>query len=84
MWAHLKTESSEMAYYKGRQISMKEYRLFTAISRKNVHAVISNGIMGYDHCTVPDTVAVEPAFVAFLYTRKHTSIASRAIFFKFL
>ena len=70
MWAHLKTESSEMAYYKGRQISMKEYRLFTAISRKvvgkNVHAVISKGNMGYDHCTVPDTVAAEPAFVAFL------------------
>ena len=34
--------------------------------RKNVHATISKGNMGYDQCTVPDTVAVEPTFVAFL------------------
>ena len=30
--------------------------------------------MGYDQYTVPDTVAVEPTFVAFL-NRKHTSMA---------
>ena len=42
----------------------------TAISRnvvgKNVHATIPKGNMGYDQYTVPDTVAVEPTFVAFL------------------
>ena len=32
------------------------------------------GNMGYDQYTVPDTVAVEPTFVAFL-NRKHTSMA---------
>ena len=42
----------------------------TAISRKvvgkNVHATIPKGDMGYDQFTVPDTVSVEPTFVAFL------------------
>ena len=42
---------------------------YTAISRKvvgrNVHATIPKGNMGYDQYTVPDTVAVEPTFVAF-------------------
>ena len=42
----------------------------TAISRKivgkTVHATIPKGNMGYDQYTVPDTVAVEPTFVAFL------------------
>ena len=42
----------------------------TAISRKvvgkKVHAKIPKGNMGYDQYTVPDTVAVEPTFVAFL------------------
>ena len=32
---------------------------------KNVHATIPKGNMGYDQYTVPDTVAVEPTFVAF-------------------
>ena len=49
---------------------MKEHRLYTAISRKvfekNLHAIIPKGNMGYDQYTVPDTVAVEPTFVAFL------------------
>ena len=44
--------------------------LYTAISRKvvvkTVHATIPKGNMGYDQYTVPDTVAVEPTFVAFL------------------
>ena len=44
--------------------------MFTVISRKvvgiTVHATIPKGIMGYDRYTVPDTVAVEPTFVAFL------------------
>ena len=35
--------------------------------RKNVHAAIPQGDMGYDQYTVPDTVAVEPTFVAFLW-----------------
>ena len=43
---------------------------FTAISRKvvgkNVHATIPKGNMGYEQYAVPDTVAVEPTFVAFL------------------
>ena len=43
---------------------------YTAISRKvvgkNVHATIPKGNMGYDQYTVPDTVAVESSFVAFL------------------
>ena len=42
----------------------------TAISRnvvgKNVHATIPKGNMGYDQYFVPDFVAVEPTFVAFL------------------
>ena len=46
------------------------FTLYTAISRKvvgkHVHATIPKGNMGYDQYTVPDTVAVEPTFVAFL------------------
>ena len=46
-------------------------RMYTAISRKvvgeNVHATIPKGnMLGYDEYTVPDTVAVELSFVAFL------------------
>ena len=33
---------------------------------KNEHATIPKGNMGYAQYTVPDTVAVEPTFVAFL------------------
>ena len=33
---------------------------------KNVHATIPKGNMGYDQYIVPDTVAVELSFVAFL------------------
>ena len=44
--------------------------LYTAISRKIVgkklHATILKGNMGYDQYTVPNTVAIEPTFVAFL------------------
>ena len=44
--------------------------MYTAISRKvvgkKVHATIPKGNMGYVQYTVPDTVAVEPPFVAFL------------------
>ena len=49
---------------------MTQYMTYTAISRmavgKTVHATIPKGNMGYDQYTVPDTVAVEPTFVAFL------------------
>ena len=44
--------------------------VYTAISRKvvgkHVHATIPKSNMGYGQYTVPDTVAVEPSFVAFL------------------
>ena len=36
------------------------------LSEKNVHATIPKGNMGYDQYNVPDTVAVELSFVAFL------------------
>ena len=36
------------------------------LSEKNVHATIPKGNMGYVQYNVPDTVAVEPTFVAFL------------------
>ena len=36
------------------------------LSEKNVHATIPKGNMGYDQYSVPDTVAVESTFVAFL------------------
>ena len=43
---------------------------YTAISRKvvgkTVHTTSPKGNMGYDQYTVPDTVAVELTFVAFL------------------
>ena len=53
--------------------------MYTAISRKVVWKHVNTlqsreGNMGYDQYTVPDTVAVEPTFVAFL-NRKHTSMA---------
>ena len=31
-----------------------------------MHATMAKGNMGYDQYTVPDTVAVEPTFAAFL------------------
>ena len=49
----------------------KHVTLYTAISRtvvgKNVQATIPKGNTGYDQYAVPDTVAVEPTFVTFLY-----------------
>ena len=50
--------------------STVKYIMYTAISRKvvgkTVHATIPKGNMGYDQFTFPDTVAVEPTFIAFL------------------
>ena len=49
---------------------LKDNSEFTAILRKvvgkTVHATIPKGNMGYDQYTVPDIVAVENTFVAFL------------------
>ena len=42
------------------------YSYFEKGCRKNVHATIKKGNMGYEQYAVPDTVAVEPTFVAFL------------------
>ena len=61
---------------------------YTAISRKvvgrNVHATVPKGSMGYDHYTVPDTIAVEPTFVAFFkHPQTYTSVASRVILSNF-
>ena len=42
------------------------YSYFEKGCRKNVHATIPRGSMGYVQYAVPDTVAVEPTFVAFL------------------
>ena len=42
------------------------YSYFEKGCRKNVHATIPKGNMGYDQYTVPDTVAVEPTFIVFL------------------
>ena len=42
------------------------YSYFEKGCRKNVHATIPKGNMGYDQNTVPETLAVKPTFVAFL------------------
>ena len=44
---------------------MNSLQLFRErLSEKNVQATIPKGSMGYTQYTVPDTVAVEPTFVA--------------------
>ena len=48
-----------------------------------MHATIPKGNMGHDQFTVPDTVAVEPTFLLSFSTRKHISMASRAILSNF-
>ena len=57
-------------YFLRTEYLQEKQHLFTLISRKavgqNVHAAIPKGNMGYDQYTVPDTVDVEPNFVAFL------------------
>jgi len=50
----------------GLRPSFCAYSYFENGCRKNVHATIPEGNMGYDQYTVPDTVAVKPTFVAFL------------------
>lgn len=51
--------------------------------RKIVHATISKGNLGYDHYTVPDSVAVDLLWLLSFSTSKHQSIACRAILSKF-
>ena len=56
-------------------VPKRELTEYTAVSRKvvgkNVHQTISKGNIRYDQYTVPDTVAVEAAFIAVLIsTRK--------------
>ena len=46
--------------------SIHIYSYFEKGCRKFVHATVPKGNMGYVQYTVPDTVAVEPTFVAFL------------------
>ena len=46
-------------------VSYVVYSFFEKGCRKNVHATIPKGNMGYDQYTVPDTVAVELTFDAF-------------------
>ena len=41
-------------------------QLFRERLSEKVHATIPKGNMGYDQSTFPDTVAVEPTFIAFL------------------
>ena len=53
-------------YRNARTVDFLKVRLVEAIFRKNVHATIPRGNMGYVQYTVPDTVAVKPTFVAFL------------------
>ena len=65
-----------------------ETNWYTAISRKvvgkNVRATIPKGIMGYEQYTVPDTVAVESTFVAFLYHSQTYAHGLSCHSFKFL
>ena len=64
------TRGKNFRYFLGKKGSIHFATLYTAILRKvvakNVHATIPKGNMGYDQYTVPDIVAVEPTFVAFL------------------
>ena len=58
---------SGFRYKKGEGFHWLKYiAISRKVVRKNVQATIPKGNMGYDQYTVPDTVAVEPTFVAFL------------------
>ena len=48
--------------------------------KKPALATIPKDKLGYDQYTVPDTVAVEPTFVAFKHSHSHRSVVSRGIF----
>ena len=61
--------------------------IYTAISRKvvgkYVHSTIVKGNMGYDQCTVPDTVVVKPTFVGLSSIVSHASHTSHTILSNF-
>ena len=48
------------------QLPLVDIAISRKVVGKNAQATIPKGNMGYDQYTVPETVAVEPAFVAFL------------------
>ena len=48
------------------QLPLVDIAISRKVVGKNAQAPIPKGNMGYDQYTVPETVAVEPAFVAFL------------------
>ena len=61
----LRLKGGYLQLYEGVGISLVEvYSYFEKGCRKNVHATIPKGSMGYDQYTVSDDV--EPTFVAFL------------------
>ena len=65
--------------------SLTRLQLFRGrLSEKNVHATSSKGNMGYAQYNVPDTVAVEPTFVAFLQHSKTYVHGLSCHSFKFL
>ena len=66
-----------MGYCSSRRFCVQLFR--ERLSEKHVNATIPKGDMGYDQFTVPETVAVELTLLLSLTTRKHTSMASRAI-----
>ena len=72
LWPHLAVKeircrvSVEDGEQGGLRPSFCAYSYFERGCRKNVHATIPEGNMGYDQYTVPDTVTVKPTFVAFL------------------
>ena len=59
------------------------YSYFVKGCRKIVHATIPKGNLGYDHYTVPDSVAVDLLLLLSFSTSKHQSMACRAILSKF-
>ena len=67
-WYHFATPISVTERSCAAPISQLEshIQLFRERLSEKVLATIPKGDMGYDQYTVPDTVAVEPTFVAFL------------------
>ena len=63
---------------------IKVYSYFEKGCRKNLHATIPKDNMGYDQYTVPDTVAVEPTFFAFLWHSQTYILGPSCHSFKFL
>ena len=64
-------------------VSYVVYSYFEKGCRKKCVCDNPKGNMGYDEYTVPDTVAVELTFDAFLLQSRNKSMASRAILVNF-